>query len=124
MAGLTKTKIDAIRRLTAKGYTQKEVAEKTGVSPKTVSKYAGKATKSRREPLEDKVERYFAMAMLALHSHEADVHELSRDIAHQPPCPYCVVATMDYLEQKASGGECLIWFKCPECGYETKPVTI
>jgi DNA-binding CsgD family transcriptional regulator len=66
MAGLTKEKIDRIRKLISKGYSLKEVAQKAEASPKTVGKYAGNIAKSKRETLKDKIELYFAIVLEAI----------------------------------------------------------
>jgi len=127
MAGLTKEKIDRIRKLTSKGYSLKEVAQKAEASPKTVSKYAGNIAKPKRETLENKIELYFAIALDAMWEHQAVEHGLSDEDAHHPIahplCPYCQQVMKHSVREIIKDEKWQTSFKCPDCAYETKPLS-
>ena len=118
MGRLTKKKIDQITKLRAEGFTQKEIAEKTGVCLKTVRKYdpgsiSGSAKEwqelqglpERVKKLEEIVKTLSALALS---------YQLEKGEEYLAWCPACdnAVVVQGASDKKTKKS----YYRCSECG--------
>ena len=122
MGRLAKSKVDEIAKLRGEGYTQKEIAERIHVHPRTVRKYdpsheirqrGQRSTEDRVAALEEGVRTSWDLLEL-LHCVMLRSRELQHSLEETTyPCPRCY-GEIKYVDQEAT-------YVCSNCGHKFPP---